>query len=470
MAKDLKSCTALFLQGEKVSWTTASFQKKKLEAHHRMEQELPPPPSAQEAPVDRTAETGQLLRDHLQDKKSPVCLIVPTSRALLRVMNFPTVDPEELKGMIDLQVGKISPFPVDQLQVSMEILKQQDGISHVLIAAVRHSVIEESERILKEAHLKSVRIDIELLGWWQQLKEAKRVSTRGCQLFLLVEKKATGMILVCDGIPAVFRSLSPVGEHSWPVFAEELKDEIDYTLTSLEAEWGFFEDIEITLFHDPDYALETVSRALEEHLACTVNIATLEEVGCETEGVARRTLAGDHTLLNLIPQEWTDKEALTLARLKVMRISAVLLIIWAMLVGSSYVFSSNRSERAGKLAIQARELIEPAQKINLIQEKVEVLEQYTNRTYSALESLREISVLLPASVDLTSFSYRKNSEVSLRGLSRNAQSASIYDFFEALEKSELFASVEDQQLATRDFQSQRRAQFSVKVTFSEVGE
>ncbi|MDZ4198166.1 MAG: hypothetical protein U1E27_02670, partial [Kiritimatiellia bacterium] len=50
-----------------------------------------------------------------------VSLALPSSDMLLRVWSLPPSAPEEIGGMIELQIDKISPFPIEEMTIAWEV-------------------------------------------------------------------------------------------------------------------------------------------------------------------------------------------------------------------------------------------------------------------------------------------------------------------------------------------------------------
>ena len=57
------------------------------------------------------------------------------SDASMRAVALPTLVESEIKGMVDLQVDKFAPFPLEHMVVGLETLEQKEGSTRVLVAA-----------------------------------------------------------------------------------------------------------------------------------------------------------------------------------------------------------------------------------------------------------------------------------------------------------------------------------------------
>lgn len=82
---------------------------------------------------------------------------------LLRVVDLPTTDPDELLGMMELQIEKFSPFPVDTLTVSYETLAETESSSRVLIVAAKNELVDELGDVFHELGVTVRWIDVSTL-------------------------------------------------------------------------------------------------------------------------------------------------------------------------------------------------------------------------------------------------------------------------------------------------------------------
>jgi len=85
-------------------------------------------------------------------------------------------------------------------------------------------------------------------------------------------------------------------------------------------------------------------------------------------------------------------------------------------------------------------LTEPAEYVRETQKRALALEQYLDRSHSALEILLEISRALPEGLELKSYLYRKGKHVEITGMAVTVNL--IYDFKKVMDDSKLFTSVE----------------------------
>jgi len=453
MAKQLT--TGIWLRDRVLDWTTLRPRKGGAEIVAHEAVPLPLDPDAM--PEPGSPDLVAALKKACSKVRGEVGLSVPTDQALLRVAELPSVDPDELEGMVELQIDKISPFPVEHMAVSYEILSQGETSTRVLIVAVRREIIDELGDEFRRAGHVPHGIDVDILGWWQLLHEAGRIAEHGRQILLLFDEHSSELVVTHDGIPVLFRSLG-MGPELADEDIEELVDDVGYTLTTLEAEWGTAERVQLNLWSRNPMPADLTAR-LQHDLGVAVDVHGLEELPPLSEGLARRMARTQETRIDLSPAEWMERERTRHARLVLLALTLVFFSVW---LGGITVFLAGLSLQQKELRrVQARseEMNQVAEAARQAEEKVKSLEQYADRSRSALECLREVSVLLPQGIDLTSFSYRKGKSVKIRGESPNE--GPIYDFIGAMEKSDLFAEAKSGDIARKRRKNRTVTEFTV---------
>ena len=470
--------TAIFFREEIAEWTTLRPVKSGYEvAEHRTVDIA--------TTVDfSAAETSVAIKAACAHIKGDLCAALPADKTLMRVVDLPTADPLELRGMADLQVDKFSPFPIEHMAVAVEVLSQKENASRVLIVAVQREIVETFGKTLGAAGLLPHWIDVHIMGWWSLLKEQGAIPEKGRAVLLLLEKNGAELIVSQDGSPVVFRSLGSGQGLTEDEYFSELADETAYTLTTLEAERGAVDGMKISLWYgivkappkvvlpglEPTEHPATMDGApvglvekLREGCGVEVDSRSLDTLSPLTEGLARRIAAKGDAALNLAPPEWRTQESGRRTKKSLLVASAAFLAIWLVGVIGFSVGLKMQETRRDKMKASIAILEQSADKVRELKDKITSFEQYADRSRSALECLREVSALLPEGVDLSSFSYKKGVSVSLRG--ECATPEPIYNFVQALQQSALFIEVKTEGVRSKTVQSGgQKSEFSVTAT------
>lgn len=437
-----------------MAWTSLHRRKNRLEAGDEQTASFAMPPNGDwNAP-----EVAARVKAAAVAIKGRTSLALPSDQVLMRVVRFPTVDLGEIRDMAELQVDKFSPFPTDQMSIGQEILEQKDGASRVLIAAAPREVVEKRGAILQAAGVYPRDMDIEVLGWWRLLKQEKAVPEDGRRVVVLLDDASVELIVTENGVPVIVRALGALNMASPAEAATELAEEINYTLTSLEAEWGAGMPEALLLWHRadlPDDFLQGVRAASD----AAVELHRLDALPPLSEGLARRAAERGPHVMDLAPPDWKTAIESRKLRRGILIGAGAFLALW--LAGIAALVIGLQVEKRG--LARAREALDklqgPAKEVEQFRDQVASLERYADRTRSGLECLREVSALLPPGVDLTSFRYKKYDEVNLAG--EAATGDPIYDFFAAIEKSGLFIEVKPEGVTQQQRGGQSRSQFRV---------
>lgn len=449
----------MLLRGKALAWTT--LRQRKQEQAETIAQETAELALEEEVIDFEAPETVAAIKAATRRIKGHVVLALPTDRVLLRVVDLPSVEREDLEGMVVLQVDKFSPFPIENMAVSFEVLDQGEDTSRVLVVAAPKRYIESIGGAFHRAGCTAHEMDVDVLGWWQLLRSHDAVAPEGQQVLVLADGEFVSMVVTRNGVPISFRSLGGNMDGTPVENAVEIAEEVNYTLTTLEATWGASATgTRLDVWHWADQPDEFVTQ-LEKACMVKCHVGNLETLPPLSEGIARRSMLGEGTHVDLAPGEWHDLERTRQLQKRLLRATAALVVIWLVGVVGFLVALQLQKSSVTSLVSRVDEVEGPADNVRQIMQKVREMEEYGARTHSALECLREISSFLPDRVDLTSFVYKKTREVSLRGQTDPNEVNQIYKFFEELEKSDLFEGASNQRVSTIGSGGNRKAQFTV---------
>ncbi len=453
MAKQL--ITGIRLCGSELQWTTLRNKKGATEVQDHQETTLEF--ASVEVPERNSPEMVAVLKKACAGIKGDIGSSVPSDQALMRVAELPSTDVDELQGMVELQVDKISPFPAEHMAVSYEIVNQSESTSRVLIVGVRNEFVDELGEIFGGTGHTVHWVDVDILGWWQLLLDSGSIDESGRQFLLLSDEGGTELVVTHDGIPVLFRALGVGGELS-PEGVEELVEDIGYTLTTLEAEWGTAERTHVAIWSSGNVP-EELTHCLHTDYKLPVEVHDLRELPPLSEGLARRFARTKGKYINLAPRSWVDREHSRHARHVLVALTVVFLSIWLGCVTAFMFMLGLQQKDLLNIQTASVELEAEAEEAKEIGEKVKSLERYADRSRSALECLREVSLLMPQGGDLTSFTFRKGKNVAIRGESPNE--GPIYDFIAALEKSDMFVEAKSGDIKRKRRKSGTITEFTV---------
>ncbi len=370
--------------------------------------------------------------------KGDVSLCLSGESVLLKVLTLPSSNNEEIRSMAELQIDKLSPFPIESMVSSCEVLRKSDNEARVLLAAVRQDMVQQAGDALEKLGVKSVRVDATSLGWCAVLRNAKIIPAEGRHVFVIFNGEMPEIIMFQDGLPALFRTISGVEGMEQALMEDDIASEVANTLMSAELELGSVDNVVITLLSGGNTS-DSLVDMIQARCMCEVAVRSLDGLQALAEGAAQRHLALSQTkdpCMDLTPAAWKDRGASLDLKKKIINYSLAAIGLWVVLVGGFALDFFYQKYRLASLCSE-RDALKPTYlEVKEMRNKVLTITRYMERKYSALECFREICTVQPEGVELNSFSYRKTEEISIAG---NAQDVTqVYTFKEKLDTGGFF--------------------------------
>ncbi|MDP6490261.1 MAG: pilus assembly protein PilM [Kiritimatiellia bacterium] len=427
--------TGFVLDGDRLEWAALVHAGDRL---RRVDQGMEVLASAEEGTDAGAALEAQAeqVRKACASVKGDTVLGLPSTEVLLRVVDLPAVGDDELSEMVELQADKFSPFPIETMAVSHEVLERGDAQCRVLVAAARDEAIGAHAQLLVEAGLRPAGIDSCALGWWRLLQDAGGVPGEGRALLVIVAGPVVDLVAVQDGLPLLFRSLDLGVDLPTADVAAEIGQELNHTLISLELEQGS-QPCSVALWAYEDQ-LAALGSALQAQDVDQLTTHALDGLPTVCEGIARRMISGGG--IDLTPRAWLDADEAARHRRQVLGGLAGVLGVWLLCVVVLVSLLGWRKGAVKRLQARRQTWEQPAMDVRELRSRVLMIDRYTDMSRSALECLLEISGIQPKGVDLVSYTYTKGDTIRIKG--QASARSMIYGFKEALDTSGFFPSVE----------------------------
>lgn len=444
-----RTVTAVRRTADTLAWTQIRVRRDGRPA--ALETRSLPLPPADPAPAPEVIASA--WRPVLEQVHGEITLVMPADRALMRVLDLPTDDPSELADMAMLQLDRVSPFPVEHLVAGFEVFACGNGRSRVLLAALPRDLVEREAAVFAAAGRDVRRVDLDVLAWWHHLSAAESSAGDVLTVHLRIESAAAQWLAVQGGCPLVVRAMA-AGRNA----PEEVEHELMLTFGAIEIEWGLPAEGRLVVWFDGEPDAEW-TRQLGEVAGLPASAARLDDQPPLTEGAAQRALADPTCTFNLAPAEWEHARRHRARTRRFVGAAAVCFGLWLLVVLGFFVALYLREASVARLQRFVEVLDKPAAEVRAVQARIRSLEEYGDRSRSALEILRQISEDLPPGLTLTSFAFRKGRNVSLRGEAEAVNA--IYDFFAALERSGIFREVKPEGVTSRPSAGRSKSEFRV---------
>jgi len=105
--------------------------------------------------------------------KNRVVLSVPRHLVTARLLELPSVDPKEIQGMVNLQVGKQTPYSKEEILFDYTVIGPgREGYSRILLVIARRNLIHERVEVLRKADIRVGKVVMSSEGTCQWFRIA----------------------------------------------------------------------------------------------------------------------------------------------------------------------------------------------------------------------------------------------------------------------------------------------------------
>ena len=145
--------------------------------------------------------------------RGPVIACLPRQMVNIRILDLPSIEAGEIEDMIDLQVGKQTPYSKDEIVSDYRIIGSgREGYTKIMLVIVQRSVVREHFYILEEAGIEVEKMTVSsegLLNWYAHTVS----SDGGARVLLDIDSFYTDCMVISDGGVMFTRSILVGANH-----------------------------------------------------------------------------------------------------------------------------------------------------------------------------------------------------------------------------------------------------------------
>jgi len=403
----------------------------------------------------------------------------------LRTLELPATDVKELTSMLELQLGKLTPYPRAEILSAWTVIGSfRDGYTSVLLAIARKALITGVLQLLKAKGLAPRWVGVSTEGleaWWRALAQPGEpgadtrlaalidvdFASTDCAIFsggtlLFSHSIAIGAEQLAASEQAKLRWLGELVRLPRILLHEDIKGQIGRGILTgvvqglesltdqLAAQWGVAVELRQAL--GPFAASASVSEAAD---AARISCAALTGL----------LAAGTPPRLDLMPQETRVSQALQVRSRHLARLAgslAAILVLCAVLylerIMSLRHYIAQLNQRLAPLERTSQQIIERRQLMQRVR-------GWVDPSRSALEVLRSVSAAADPGITITQLMVEEGRPVTIRG--KASTMAGAFEFFGRLKQQGTFATVHPRSVAKAKGADEFGAEFEIVCEFSE---
>jgi hypothetical protein len=355
---------------------------------------------------------------------------LPAEHVFLRVVHLPKCEPAELRSMVELQLEKLAPLPVNQIVWSFEVVPQSAGeLQTVIVIIAERSIVEEFLGKLETDGYLADRLDLPFLH------QLLATPFQGDSAWIYLQSaEAKSLCLVAWWYGGTLQQMNllnlPVGEQGATTLGEQLATiawggELEGWLTS-PPQWHLVADNAVAAVWEP-----ALSQWAGEPVKHVPSLAPADLAALSAQRAARA-----ESTASLLPAEFTARyQQQFIDRLWMGGLGALAIIYLAAILiyfGALQVLKI----QTGKVQSQVAALNSPYTSARQLKDRVKLLQEQVSLKYAALDCLRVVSELLPPELTLNQFSVSfQSGKLSLSGRAQSDQRGQITKFNDDLKQA-----------------------------------
>ncbi len=434
--------------------------------------------TAVDATVEQLTKTLKTLLNGF-DRKAPVACIIPASAATAKNIEVPSIDPEEIKSIINLQASRHTPYSREEILISyINLGLGASNNTKVNLVIVHRNIVKDRVAVLENAGLNVDKIlfapEAIARFYVKALNLKKDVGVTGV---LDIALNASNYVIVWRGSLGFVRHI-PIGIKSLlesPDSASKLVEEFNKSVTAFVNE-----DINTP----PEVYQVTTNRdtvknsipALQESLGIQLQINNFSKFIKGSASIKNKIDKdfGDDSFLdviapaliiskaeiNLMPEEMILKKKVE-QQSREASMAGVAVVVLMVLVGA--IIMSKIYFKDTFLNKNLREQYAAERKeVQLLQAKMakmSLVSTYLQDRSVSLDVIHELYAITPTAVYLNSINMDDEGNVVIAGISDSM--SQVFSYVKALDDSKMFAGVKTKSTSTKKERGKDVAAFEI---------
>jgi type IV pilus assembly protein PilM len=394
----------------------------------------------------------------LKIKKPTVAITIPSQLVITKNIEVPSVDPKEIKGIINLQAGRHTPYSREEIIIDyIGVGTYRQNYTKILLLIVTSAVIKKQFAIMEKAGIKVDRVLLSQEGMAILTGKIFKSDTMSSPVGAVVIGESSTDFTIMFRNRAIFIRSIPMGrqqlltetEKFQTKFSEEIKKSLEaYQTENIEKnpymlilagtsqELAGLDTVLNDAVHLPVRIIPYLdniplsNKAMDEILAAK-NLSFLN--------VIAPLLAFSECKVNLIPEEiklkWALQERGKDLILTGMFSLSLLVLIFMILISKLYFKSTylkNLNMKFKSLATEAQNLEKDFQWNSLIR-------NYLSTRGISFKALVELHEIAPLSLELNEIRFDREGKFVIRGTAESM--SAVFSFADAMGKSKYFKEV-----------------------------
>lgn len=370
---------------------------------------------------------------------APVVACLPRQVVNVRLLEVPSTDPDEIAGMVELQVGKQTPYSRDEIVSDYRVIGAgREGHTRIMLIVVQQGIMRQRFRILEEAGIEvgSMSVSSEgMLNWYRSVQAGR--TGKGAVLLLDVDSGYSDLGIVVKGQLVSTKSIL-VGSRQLleapDKWTETLAREVENAVDVYRGEAGGNTPPESMLLSGASASIEGLDTALGARLKLPVqSVDCMQKVKKVTglpnlredpyNGVSFTPLVGmamDPGALEfaLVPESVKMRRDLEIKARRLTAFGTMVLLLGVLLSVVAVVLLHQKLDVVMNLRRHLKQTEDQVKQVNRMSQTVGTIMERLDSSRAPVNILLELCRLTPPDVTYESIAFESDVSLVLKGRAR----------------------------------------------------
>lgn len=421
---------------------------------------------------------SKIFRD-LKLNKNTVLACIPRHLVTVRILELPSTDPKEIADMIELQIGKQTPYAKEEIVFSHRIIDaEREGYTKVMLVIAMRSLIKERVVALEKVGIDARRACLSSEGvysWFGGVELPRLQDDSGAIIIVDIDSNYSDFIVVYKGrfsftknILIGANNLIDEGERYQEKFVDELRRSIDLyyeEAKGLRAAKLFLLGASKNI---PDLANILSARLdIPCQILDTAKFIRIEE---DCKFISATPLVGlamkyNALQFDLMPNEMRIKKRVE-EKKKYLTMAGILFIaIFTMLTFLLFIHIYNKNTYKAQLEDKLAKIKDGAQGIDRMRRLITLGQERLDANGDCLAMLSGLYEVMPKEIYLTSVDIERKKQLTIKG--RAPVMSDVFKFVGVLESSHYFKNVKNTYATTKKEDNYEYTDFEIICIYEE---
>ena len=420
------------------------------------------------------------ISKELKIDQKHLIISLPAHFATIRNPEFPSTNAEEIKNMVELQIGKQTPYSTSEIVSDYQIVyASPDGYSRVTLVIVHRDIINRYFRILEKAGLKTDRITLNSEGAlnWYYLAFKNKIENSPF-LFIDIDYTSSNLVFILQN-KIIFNRVISLGfsqsAEDIDKWHKDFIEEVNRSFYAYQNEMINKEITKIIISGSERLTSKLNDNLLKDSFKLPVEIAgqfkniyatkeTLDLYGGDLKDVSLSSLIGFAFVYNkdgisLLPQEVRMERSMKKRAKGLYFLGIFLAFILIVISGIFLEKIYNKESYLNKLKKKTASIKDRADKLSGMMKKIQITKARSDARGSVLNMFYEIYRVISPDIYLSSVSFDGKHSVTLRGSS--SVMSEVFKFVNELEKSDYFDNVKTKYVSKNLVEGKEVVEFEI---------